>query len=293
MGGPVSESDTESMGGRQRPGPMLEVVILAAEDLKNVNVLGKMSVYVMAWIESALKRSTSVRHKTGKNAVWNDCLFLPVSDDMLLNPHSSLTVQVYSTGTVSPSVVGTSYLALADIARMKASKTNSDEGDIVTLPLHRRSGRTQGSIKISVNLTGATIQQIMYALDNGDDGWAIEMPTTSSSVPDEVAVMGYPAVQSYGYPPCTDCDDDNAAFLPSAPPIYLATSFESSLTSNTNTEDGPTTNISVENSVTTQPTRPPPPARPPPPLPSSPLFSNNGNVDPHPCAQARDRKSVV
>jgi hypothetical protein len=65
---------------------------------------------------------------------------------------------------VSPSVVGTTYLALTDIARMKATKTNSEEGDIVTLPLHRRSGRTQGSIRLSVNLAGATIQQMMYAL---------------------------------------------------------------------------------------------------------------------------------
>ena len=73
-------------------------------------------------------------------------------------------LQVFSTGTVSPSVVGTTYLALTDIARMKATKTNSEEGDIVTLPLHRPSGRTQGSIRISVNLCGATIQQMMYAL---------------------------------------------------------------------------------------------------------------------------------
>lgn len=73
-------------------------------------------------------------------------------------------LQVCSTGTVSPSVVGTTYLSLTDIARMKATKTNSEEGDIVTMPLHRPSGRTQGSIRISVNLIGATIQQMMYAL---------------------------------------------------------------------------------------------------------------------------------
>lgn len=71
---------------------------------------------------------------------------------------------MYSTGTMRPSVVGTTYLAFRDIARMKTTKTYSEEGDVVTLPLLRRSGRTQGSIEVFVNLTGATIQQMMYAL---------------------------------------------------------------------------------------------------------------------------------
>lgn len=71
---------------------------------------------------------------------------------------------MYSTGTVTPSLVGITHLALTDIARMKATKTNSEEGDIVFLPLHRPSGRTQGIISLCVNLMGATIQQMMYAL---------------------------------------------------------------------------------------------------------------------------------
>ena len=91
MGGSVSD---ESIGGPTSSGPVLEVIVLAAEDLKNVNMVGKMSVYVVAWMENDYKRSTSVRHKTGRNAVWNDSLSFPVSDDILQNPHSALTVQV-------------------------------------------------------------------------------------------------------------------------------------------------------------------------------------------------------
>jgi len=90
MGGPMSEEVT----GEPTSGPVLEVIILVAEDLKNVNMVGKMSVYVVAWVEPHLKRSTCVRHKTGRNAVWNDALFIPVTDAILLHPHSALTVQV-------------------------------------------------------------------------------------------------------------------------------------------------------------------------------------------------------
>jgi hypothetical protein len=92
--------------------------------------------------------------------------------------------------------------------------------------------------------------------------------------------MGYPAVQLYGasfYPPCSEYDDDDddddddghMAFLPSAPPLSLA---------------APPAPVNPESHT------PPPPARPPPPLPSSsPFFSNSSNVDPHPCAQARNQ----
>lgn len=90
MGEPVPEeaNSTTSVG------PVLEVIILAAEDLKNVNMVGKMSVYVVAWVEPHLKRSTSVRHKTGRNAVWNDALHFPLTDAILRHPHSALTIQV-------------------------------------------------------------------------------------------------------------------------------------------------------------------------------------------------------
>ena len=97
--------------------------------------------------------------------------------------------------------------------------------------------------------------------------------------------MGYPAVQSCEtpgsfYPPCTDYDDDHTAFLPSAPPLWLAAppAPEPCLSLNPGTQESGT------------PVTPPPPTRPPPELPSSsPFFSNNSNVDPHPCAQARNQ----
>lgn len=93
MGGPVSELEAI---GEPTSGLVLEVIILAAKDLKNVNMVRKMSVYVVAWVEPHLKRSTCVRHKTGRNTVWNVALLFPVTDAILLHPHSTLTVQVQS-----------------------------------------------------------------------------------------------------------------------------------------------------------------------------------------------------
>ncbi|XP_073389350.1 uncharacterized protein [Physcomitrium patens] len=228
------------------PGPMLEVTVLAAEDLKNVNICRRMSVYAVAWVTADYKGTTSVRRRAGRNPVWNDTLFFPVNDDILLHPHSALTVQVYSTGTVTPSLVGITHLALTDIARMKATKTNSEEGDIVFLPLHRPSGRTQGIISLCVNLMGATIQQMMYALDKGQDGWAIEMPTIFSGAPDVVAVMGYPAVQPYRipapnfYPSYTSCAEPSTegdAVMPTPARLPPRVPYPSPYFSNNASED--------------------------------------------------------
>lgn len=206
-------------------GPTLEVIVLAAEGLKNVNILRKMSVYAVAWVAPDYKRTTSVHSKAGRNPFWNDALSFPVTDDILLHPCSALTIQVYSAGTVSPRLVGSTHLALRDIARMKATKTNSEEGDIVALPLQRPSGRTQGIVSLCVNLTGATIQQMMYALDKDQDSWIIEMPRFLSGISDVVAVIGYPATQSYGiparnfYPLYSGYAERSAEHTPSTPPI--------------------------------------------------------------------------
>lgn len=82
--------------GAPMSGPTLEVIVLAAEGLKNVNILRKMSVYAVAWVAPDYKRTTSVHSKAGRNPFWNDALSFPVTDDILLHPCSALTIQVRS-----------------------------------------------------------------------------------------------------------------------------------------------------------------------------------------------------
>lgn len=63
-------------------GFMLEVIVLVVEGFKNVNILRKMSVYVVVWVVFDYKRIIFVYSKVGCNFFWNDVLFFLVIDDI-------------------------------------------------------------------------------------------------------------------------------------------------------------------------------------------------------------------
>jgi hypothetical protein len=133
----------------------IEVSVMAAEELQNTSKFGKMSVYAVLWVDPAMKKCTRVLYKAGKNPVWNDRVSLSLVNPTLFSyPNSTLTVQVFSHGRINDTLVGTTYVSLSEIARMNAMRVDPDEGNILTLPLHRPSGRIQGSISLWINVSG-------------------------------------------------------------------------------------------------------------------------------------------
>jgi len=170
----------------------IEVSVMAAEELQNTSKFGKMSVYAVLWVDPAMKKCTRVLHKAGKNPVWNDRVSLSLVNPTLLSyPHSTLTLQVFSHGRINDTLVGTTYVSLSEIARMSAMRVDPDEGNILTLPLHRPSGRIQGSISLWINLS-----------DKGPGLVAPGMPSSSSGTVEGIPVMSY-AVQPHGMLPNT------------------------------------------------------------------------------------------
>lgn len=69
----------------------LHVTVVAAEDLKGVR---KMNVYSLVWIDPTLKQSTRVHRKGGRYPEWNDELVFSLGEDVVLFPHSTITIQV-------------------------------------------------------------------------------------------------------------------------------------------------------------------------------------------------------
>lgn len=76
----------------------IRVTVMAAEDLKRVGLLRKMSVYSLVWIDPSMKQQTRVHRKGGRNPEWNDELVFSLGGDVLLFPHSTITIQVSSKG---------------------------------------------------------------------------------------------------------------------------------------------------------------------------------------------------
>lgn len=72
----------------------ISVTVMAAEDLKGSGGFRKMSVYSLVWIDPTMKQSTRVHRKGGRYPEWNDELVFSLGEDVLLFPHSTITIQV-------------------------------------------------------------------------------------------------------------------------------------------------------------------------------------------------------
>lgn len=72
----------------------IHLTIMAAEELKSNKRLGKMSVYTVVWLDPAMKQSTRVLRKCGTNPVWNHEITFSLGENVLIYPHSTLTLEV-------------------------------------------------------------------------------------------------------------------------------------------------------------------------------------------------------
>jgi len=132
----------------------LELTIIAAAGLKNVNLLGKkINPYAVAWIDPLVKKSTQTLQNSGRDPVWNETLCLPLQTELLNNPNAALIIQVLSAGHLKTKIAGTTTLMLNEIKRI-CSVTDRDEQETLALQLWRPSGRAYGILKVSLKLKG-------------------------------------------------------------------------------------------------------------------------------------------
>jgi Ca2+-dependent lipid-binding protein len=94
----------------------IEVTVLSAQDLKNVNFLGgAMNPYAEVWIHSSKKEQTGVCSGGGRNPSW-DCALKLACEDRLFTSGGEISVAVYSRGSFSSNtLVGTVTVPLSDL----------------------------------------------------------------------------------------------------------------------------------------------------------------------------------
>lgn len=135
----------------------LELTIIAAEGLKNVNILGmgKINPYAIAWIDPQYKKSTQALQNSGTSPAWNETLILPVDTHLLNNPNGALVIQVLCTGSLlKTKIIGTTSLMLNEIKRI-CSIRDRDEHEGFILQLWRPSGRAYGVLRVALKLKGS------------------------------------------------------------------------------------------------------------------------------------------
>ncbi|KAK6159883.1 hypothetical protein DH2020_003264 [Rehmannia glutinosa] len=125
----------------------LNLTLISAEGLKDVNLFGKMDVYAEVSIAGypQSKKKTPVDKNCGPNPKWNHKMEFIVDEPYLTKPGLNLFIQLKAEGTIgSDKEVGSATVPVHDLY-----KPDSNEDRVVEYQIRTPSGKSKGSIKFS------------------------------------------------------------------------------------------------------------------------------------------------
>ncbi|KAL0403161.1 UNVERIFIED_CONTAM: hypothetical protein Sradi_1956900 [Sesamum radiatum] len=188
----------------------LEVTIISAEDLKNVNWRhGKLKPYAVVWLDPSKKSSTRADEEGDASPYWNDKLVIPFNS---LIDDSTLYVDVVHANAAEGTkpLIGSAKLALRDIAEDVGLGNVAER----KLDLKRPSGRPQGKLQIKVTVREPPYPAvaICYARPYG-----VPPPASRDYAPPPHIAYSSPYSPAYGAPP-SGCPGYGAPPAYGAPP---------------------------------------------------------------------------
>ncbi|CAM6096547.1 unnamed protein product [Calypogeia fissa] len=134
------------MGTEERT---LELSVISAKELKRVRKFGPDICYAVAYIRAREKKSTPVDKDGGNNPRWNSKLVLTCDESLLHRGAGTITVEIYSHGSFSNKLVGTSKVSLLEISKL-INQTRPPSS--MSYEVRRPSGKVRGTLTISVKL---------------------------------------------------------------------------------------------------------------------------------------------
>ncbi|GMI91646.1 hypothetical protein like AT1G04540 [Hibiscus trionum] len=133
----------------QRPGDQLreiEVLIISAQDLKNVKHLTKMKAYAEVYVEKNVHvAKTHVDEHGGTNPTWNEVVKVKFHAKLAENDVlAALNVDIYAHGHVREKPVGSARVLLCDVLKGgDASEPADNPIQCLTVQVWRSWGRPQ------------------------------------------------------------------------------------------------------------------------------------------------------
>ncbi|XP_052204661.1 protein SRC2 homolog [Diospyros lotus] len=197
----------------------LDITVISADDLKNVNLISKMSVYVLVSMsgDPRTKRRTPVDKNCGKNPKWNDRMSFAVDEASLsLHPNLCILFQIRSDRPLGDRDIGEVSVPIREL--LDNNDPASDR--LVEYQVRTPSGKPKGTLKFSYKF-GEKSTALSSANNNYDEPvMAFPAHVGATSVYKPPPVAGYtppplyqgappymhpgaypPPPPGYGYPP--------------------------------------------------------------------------------------------
>lgn len=185
----------------------VNITVISADGLKNVNMFSKMDLFVVVSIEgySQSNKKTFVDKDCGSHPKWNHRMEIIVDEPYLTKPGLSLLFQIKADSTIGRNKeVGSVRIPLDDLY------SNNPSGDkVAEYQVRTSSGKPKGSLKISYSFGEKFTQQRPEAKKHSEDVMmAYPAPPGAGPSHQQQPYPGmghhqqYPPTSGYpGYPP--------------------------------------------------------------------------------------------
>ncbi|MED6174188.1 hypothetical protein PIB30_066636 [Stylosanthes scabra] len=209
----------------------LDLTIVSAKDLKNVNMLSKMDVYAIVSLNGDIynpqKFKTNVDRDGGTSPTWNFPMKFNFSDSLAQQNRLSLEIKIMSDRTLGDTLIGTVYVPLRELLDNPGGGKDGKEFRQVSYQVRKPSGKPKGALNFSYKIGGKT--SAPAALDkNSSTGATLSSyaPPPSDKNSSTGATVSYPP-QPTAYPPPSK-DSKNEPVMAYPPPGVAAAAAGSS-----------------------------------------------------------------
>ncbi|XP_059309539.1 protein SRC2-like [Lycium ferocissimum] len=187
----------------------LDIKIISAENIKNINTFSKMDVYAEVSIPSyytiaAHKQKTFIDKNSGTNPKWNHSMKFTLDESSLTKPRLYLIIRLKSERTLGDREIGEVSVPVNDLFNQSTSDGTTER--FVEYPVITESGKPKGTLKFSYKFgekfTAPERKKDVYH----EPVTAYPAPMHGNSYPgvaynEQNSGYGYPPAHQAGYPP--------------------------------------------------------------------------------------------
>ncbi|KAL6964759.1 Protein kinase C conserved region 2 (CalB) [Sarracenia purpurea var. burkii] len=182
----------------------LDITVMSAEDLKDVNLISKMAVYVVVSIgndANSTKRKTPVDKDGGRNPKWNDRFKFAVDVDALSRHRDlPLVFKLKAERVLGDRDVGVVVIPIQELLNNAASNgdatTTAGSERIVDYQVWMPTGKPKGTLKFSYKFGDIITNQV-----GAKNAKPVDEPVTAYPAPAGNSAAYPPPPQGIGYAP--------------------------------------------------------------------------------------------
>ncbi|KAF5181812.1 Src2 [Thalictrum thalictroides] len=206
----------------------LEINVISAKDLKDVNLFSKMDVYAVVSISGDLRsrQKTPVDHNSGKNPTWNYSIKFTIDENMAKQNRLILVFQLKSERSLGDKLIGEVHVPIKELL------DNLGDGkapQFVSYQVRKPDGKSKGVLNFSYKFGDKIVSEMpKYKGDEPVTAYPAYPPpgaaagASSAAYPPPPQHGGYPP-QAGGYPPAQTGGYPPAGYPPpggyGAPPV--------------------------------------------------------------------------